>query len=397
MTSETAAVMTRHRYSMFLHAATLTFCLFLSMTRPGPAHGDDPVRIAVIFAKTGIAKAMHAISYEGASFAVDEVNEKGGVLGHQIEMVELDNKSTPIGSKQAAEEAVRRDVCCVIGAFWSSHSLAVAPILQKAGVPMIAPMSTHPDITRVGDYIFRTCFTDALQGNVMARFARKDLGAEKAAVLINVSSHYSIGLAQHFIAGFTDAGGAVAWTGKYKEKTIDFSEMLRQLIRVRPDATFLPGYGRDSGLIIKQAANMNAGLTFLGGDGWGADIHNIAGNAINGSYFCGHWHPDAPFEESRRMIRNYRQKRGKEIKDNAFVPAYDAVMVLADAIARAGAWERKKLRDALAATRNFRGASGIITFDARGDPANKQAVILKYENGQQTFVKIYNPSPGKAP
>ncbi len=364
-----------------------------SRTAAAPA----PIRIAVIFAKTGIARAMHAISYAGAAFAADEVNEKGGVLGRPLEITELDNKSTPIGSKQAAEEAVRRDVCCVIGAFWSSHSLAAAPILQKAGVPMIAPMSTHPDVTRVGNCIFRTCFTDALQGKVMARFAREDLCAEKAVILINVSSHYSIGLAKHFAAGFTAAGGTVAREGKYKEKTVDFSEMLHHAAQARPDVAFLPGYIRDSGLIIKQAANMNAGLTFLGGDGWGADIRRIAGNAMDGSYFCGHWHPDAPFEESRRMMKLYREKRGGEIKDNGFVPAYDAVMVLADAIARAGSWKRKDLRDALAATKGFRGASGVITFDEHGDPANKQAVILKYENGRQTFVKIFDPPPDNTP
>jgi branched-chain amino acid transport system substrate-binding protein len=186
-----------------------------------------------------------------------------------LEVIELDNSSNSIGSKQAALKAVELDVVAVIGAAWSSHSLAIAPVLQQAQIPMISPISTNPKVTFIGNFIFRVCFIDPFQGEVMAQFAYRDLKARTAIILTNVNSDFSIGLAEFFEKSFIQSGGKVLWEGEYKEKAIDFSTTLKKVRLLQPNVVFVPGYIQDSALIIKQAKKMEIRSIFIGGDGWG--------------------------------------------------------------------------------------------------------------------------------
>ena len=130
---------------------------------------EDTVKVAAIFSKTGKAALENAPALNGIRFAVKELNQQGGVLGKQLELLEFDNKSTAIGSKIAAKRAINANVLTVFVALWSSHSLAVAPVCQAAKISMIAPASTNPKITLVGDYIFCACFIDSFQGKILAR------------------------------------------------------------------------------------------------------------------------------------------------------------------------------------------------------------------------------------
>ena len=356
------------------------------------AEATETIKIAAIFAKTGIAGKDNAPNFEGVSLAVEEINGQGGLLGRQLEVIELDNSSNSIGSKQAALKAVELDVVAVIGAAWSSHSLAIAPVLQQKQIPMISPISTNPKVTLIGNFIFRVCFTDPFQGKVMAQFAYRDLKARTAIVLTNVNSDYSIGLAEFFQKSFTQSGGKVLWEGDYKEKAIDFSTTLEKVRLLQPNVVFVPGYIQDSGLIIKQAKKMEIRSIFLGGDGWSGDrMYEYGGKAIEGGYYSQHWHSKVPFHRSQQLQANYHRKYGTKILPGVLPTSYDAVMVLADAIRRAQSLKHKKIRDTLAVTKNFQGATGTITIDENGDPVNKDAVIMKFENGTTVFVKTLKP------
>ena len=123
----------------------LLFCLALSV----PCVAFEPVKVAAIFAKTGLASHTNAFAFRGTALAMEEINESGGLLGHPVQLIEIDNQSTPLGSKQAAKNALDLGVTAVIGCSWSSHSLAMAPLLQEASVPMISPLSTNPEVTRI--------------------------------------------------------------------------------------------------------------------------------------------------------------------------------------------------------------------------------------------------------
>jgi branched-chain amino acid transport system substrate-binding protein len=350
----------------------------------------EPVRIVAIFSQTGIAAAHNEPLIPMVQLAVEEINGAGGILGRPIQLILLDNQSTPIGSRVAAEEAVRLKAAAVVGAHWSSHSLAMAPVLQQAGIPMISPGSTNPEVTRMGSYIFRACFLDSFQGVAMATFAIQDLKARTAVVVRNIDEAYSVMLAGYFKNAFIKGGGQVLLDEGYRGKAIDFSDIIKKVKRQPPDVIYLPGYTRDSGLFIKQAVKMEVRSIFLGGDAWD-EIEQIAGDAINGSYQSAPWHPQVPFPKSVYLQNRYRRKFMRNI-DNVSAPlAFDAVMLLADAMKRAASLSGEEIRQALAQTANFQGATGIFTFDENGDPKNKDVIIIQFKEGQRIFHKTLRP------
>ncbi|MBU2488160.1 MAG: ABC transporter substrate-binding protein [Proteobacteria bacterium] len=362
--------------------------LFL-LAAPLGARGGEPLRLAALAARTGDAAVSSLAMYQAVHFAVDEINAAGGLLDQQVEVVEFDSQSTALGSRQAAREAVAAGVLAVIGATWSSHSLAAAPVLQEAGVPMISPISTHPDVTRLGDCIFRVCFTDPFQGSVMARFAREDLKAATAVTLVNVSRTYSMSLADVFQENFTRLGGRIAWRGEFLADAANFGEILETVRRLAPDVIFLPGDYRDSAFIIGQTRNMGIQSLILGGDGFGPRLYDYIGSLADGCFYTTHWSRESPLPRSRAFIRRWEEKNG-ELRQTTIPLAYDAVMVLADAVRRAGSLDRKKVRAALAATRDFPGVTGSLSFDENGD-AVKPVMIEKLGNGKANFIRAVEP------
>jgi branched-chain amino acid transport system substrate-binding protein len=348
-----------------------------------------PIRLAAILPLSGKADVYGQAALKGARIAVDEINAKGGVMKQKLVLVLYDNKSTPLNTKQAALTAVSQNVVGAVGAIWSTHSLVTASVLQHAGVPMISPGSTAPEVTRVGNFIFRTCYTDDFQGALMADFAYQDLNCRKSAIMTNISETYSQILARYFAEAFTRNGGQVVFKGAYKGSAVDFGDLLMQLKPLAPQVVFIPGYSQDAGLLIKQSNTMGIQTTFIGGDAWDPHIQDFAGPALEGSYFSSHWHSGVPYKRSRVFIELYQKSYGYE-EISPFTPlAYDAVWLFVDAISRVDSLNKQKIRDALAATHNYPGATGNFTFNINGDPLKKGASILKFSKGQWHFYKAF--------
>lgn len=354
------------------------------------SYSSEPIKIGAIFSQTGIAAIHNQPLISMVQLAVEDINSRGGIEDRPIHLILLDNQSTPIGATIAAEEAIRLDVTAVIGAHWSSHSLAMAPLLQQAGIPMISPGSTNPGVTLVGDYIFRACFLDSFQGRAMARFAHEELLARRAVILRNIDEEYSVMLAEFFKDSFKELEGTVLLDLGYRGKAVDFKEIIKKIKVENPDVIYLPGYTRDSGLFIKQAKNMGLDTIFLGGDAWD-EIENYAGEAIEGSYQSSPWHPEVPFPLSRHLQGLYQRKFNNAIENMSAPLAYDAVYLLADAIARAGTNNRTQIRNQLAQTTEFQGATGEITFDTHGDPKNKEVIIIRFHDNERIFHKMIKP------
>jgi branched-chain amino acid transport system substrate-binding protein len=369
----------------------ITGCVLLIMNLPSaafPSNAQDSVKLALILAKTGIAAQDDTAAIDAARLAIEEINTRGGLLGHTVELLILDNVSTPIGAKMAAEKAVKLGVIGIIGSFRSSHSLAMVPVVQKAKIPMITPSSTNPDVTLGKEYVFRACFIDSFQGLIMAEYAYKYLHARKAVILTNANEIYSITLAQYFKSSFTMKGGNVLAEEQYPGTAVDFTKILSRVKQLRPDVLFIPGYSRDSGLLINQAVKMGIVAVFLGGDAWDVGISQYAGKAIEGAYQSNHWHSDVPFERNLHLKTAYLKKYGLKIIENMRIPlTYDSVYLFADAAKRAGSLNPEKIRDALSRTRDFKGATGTITFDQNRNPIGKEACILRFNNGSWTYLK----------
>lgn len=343
----------------------------------------EPVKIGAIFALTGKAVNSNRAAVLGTQLAVREINEQGGILSGPIELLMFDNQSTPIGSHMAAERAVKAGVAGIIGASWSSHSLAVAKVAAKHHLPMISPISTIPSLTAIGDSIFRVCYNDDFQGSALARFAFTDLAARRAVVFIDISSDFSMSIAKIFRRTFEGMGGTVVKEVEYKTGQEDYRPAIREALPHQADVVFLSGYDESGYLAAALQAAGNTAIP-IGSDGWDApSFFSSGGNRIVRGYFINHWLPDAIERGSRAFIEKF-QGEGDILAPTAL--AYDAVHILAAAIKKAGTTNSDKVVASLHSLRGFKGVTGDITFTPEGD-AVKQACIAEIRAGEPHFLK----------
>ncbi|HAA90642.1 MAG: Extracellular ligand-binding receptor [Thermoanaerobacterales bacterium 50_218] len=356
------------------------------------AKEPDVVRIGVFEPMTGLSAAGGQMTVEGIKLANKLYPE---VLGKKVQLFIVDNKSDKAEAKNAVTRLIERDkVVAIIGSYGSSLSMAAGDTVKKARVPAVGCSPTNPLVTLNNDYYFRVCFIDPFQGTVMAKYAYNDLNARTAAIIRNVSQDYSVGLCKYFEDAFKKLTGdpnCIVATLDYQDGTQDFTAQLTTVQQKEPDVIFAPGNYGDVALLIKQARELGLKQPFLGGDTLEApEFIQVGGQAVEGVVFSTHYSKDAPVTEmSKKFVEAYTQEYHKE--PNAFAAlGFDAYLVILDAIKRAGSIDSEKIRDALAETKDFEGATGIITFDENGD-ANKSAVILVVKNGEFKYLTTVNP------
>ena len=361
-----------------------------SKNQVGPQSADKIV-IGEVGSFTGDTAAFGIATHKGIELATQELNAAGGLLGKQVEIVKYDDQSKEEEAATATNRLIsQHKVVAILGEVASKRSKAMGPIAQSHKVPMISPSSTNPEVTMIGDYIFRVCFIDPFQGEVMARFASEHLKIKRVAILRDVGEDYSVGLANAFNDTFKKLGGEVVMDISYTNKDMDFKAQLTSLRSAKPEAIFVPGYYNQVGLIARQAKELGITVPLLGGDGWDApELTKIGGKSIDGSYFSNHYSPDDKSEVVQNFIKRYKEAYG-EVPNGLAAQGFDAALVLFDAIKRAGSVESKSLRDAIATTKQFQGVTGKITMDEKRN-ASKPAVVLKVENGEFKFVTSINP------
>ena len=367
--------------------ATFTIALLSATAKPD----GEPVKLGFFMSITGRDASFGEAALRGARLAVDELNSGEGILGRPVELVVEDNRSLTGESATAVKKLISRDkVVALIGECASSRTLEAAPLAQNAGIPLVTPASTNPRVTVVGDCIFRMCFADPFQGEVLANYAWKKLGLRKAALLTDPGSPYSTGLADVFSRTFTALGGAIVASQKYSGGDKDLRAQLTAIRAATPDAIFLPGYYVEAGLAAQQAAELGIHATLLGGDGFEApQLIEIGGAALNGTYYSTHYSADSANPLSQGFVKAYQARHGT-IPVGLSALTYDSVKLIADAITRAHTTERTALKNALAVTRDFPGVTGKTSFDAHRD-AQKEAAIITVRNGRCVFVDSVRP------
>ncbi len=357
----------------------------------GGQTNENEILVGEYSSLTGTTATFGQSTHRGLSMAVDETNLAGGILGKKIKLITEDTQSKPEEAAMAVTKLIFRDrVCAIIGEVSSSRSLAAAPICQDNGVPMVSNASTNPEVTRKGDYIFRVCYIDPFQGEILAKFAYNSLGCRRVAILKDVKNDYSVGLAQYFAEKFQELGGQITGEQAYSEGDTDFKAQLTAVKGAEPDAVIVPGYYTEAALIVKQARELNMQMPFIGGDGWdSAKLVEIGGAAMDNTFFSTAYSADDPNPVVQDFVKSYRAIYN-ESPDAFAVLGYDAGKLLFDAIGRAGNTKGENLRDALAATKNFPGVSGVITIDAERN-AQKSIVIIAVSEGQMKFRETINP------
>ncbi|MDB6168636.1 MAG: ethanolamine utilization protein EutJ [Verrucomicrobia bacterium] len=356
------------------------------------ASAQNPIKVGEFASLTGKEAAFGQSSHKGTLLAIEELNATGGALGRPFELITEDNQSKQGESATIAKKLISRDkIVALLGEVASGRSLEAAPIAQNARIPMISPSSTNPKVTEMGSYVFRVCFIDPLQGRLLAKFARSTLKAQRVALLTSVSSPYSVGLAKYFKEPFVEGGGEIIIEQKYSENDKDFKAQLTAIKPTKPDAVFVPGYYTEAALICKQARDLGIDVPIFGGDGWEApQLIEIGGTAVEGTYYTTHYSPESTSAAVQKFVKDFRAKFAGETPDAMSALGYDSAMVLADAIKRAGTTDGPKVRDALAATKNYSGITGSITIDRQRN-ATKSAVVVTVKDGKFKFVETIAP------
>ena len=377
-------------FSIF--SAALAAAIFFTGCKPAGSTGGDTIKIGEFASLTGTEATFGTSSHEGTLLAIEEINKTGGVLGKKLELLTEDNQSKAGESATVVNKLVSRDnVIAILGEVASSRSLEAAPICQQNKIPMISPSSTNPDVTKTGDYIFRVCFIDKFQAFVLANFATKTLNAKRIAVLTDVKSDYSKGLAKFFVEKFKSNGGEIISELDYNGNDKDFKAQLTNIKAANPDCIFVPGYYTAAALICVQAKQLGITVPLFGGDGWESEkLTEIGGGAVEGNYFSTHFSPEVATDVSKKFVENYSKRWSGKAPDALAACGYDSALVLADAIKRAGTTDGVKVRDAIAATKDFQAVTGKITINENRD-ASKSAVILKVEGGKFKYLQTVEP------
>jgi len=369
--------------------------LAFSCSRPtedANAPDRSTIKIGFFGDLTGPTFNFGKSAYNGVLMAADEINQYGGINGRRIDVVIEDDKGSPESAARLTAKLIDHDkVIAIIAGGTSGNSRAAAPKAQASHVPLISPSSTDPAVTQTGDYIFRACFVDSFQGEVMASFAVNTLKAQKAAILFDFNSPYGLGLTEYFKTSFTRLGGKIVAEQSYTQGDADFKGQLSTIRSAEPDVIYIPGYYGDVALIAKQARMIGLTQPLLGGDGWDApELWQLGGDSLNGSYITTHYSIDDPSPAIEAFVNTYKQRYGNLLPDAHAALAYDATRLLFDAITRAGSTDSAKIRDALAQTKNFGGVTGIITMDGNRN-AIKPAVVLKLQDVKSIYQETIQP------
>ncbi len=363
----------------------------------GEGAGAGEIVIGEYGSLSGENAAFGTSSANGAAIAFDEINAAGGVLGKKVRVVTEDNQSKTEQVTTIVKKLINQDkAVAILGEVASSRSMAGSAVCEEAQIPMVSPSSTNQYVTvdkRTGlvkPYTFRVCFIDPFQGTVMARFAHGNQKYTKVAILYDVKQDYSTGLKQYFEEEFKKLGGEIVATESYTGGDTDFRAQLTSIKNANSAAIFIPGYYNDAGNIARQARSLGLTQQFLGGDGWSdPGLFPLGGDAIEGTCISDHYSAENPDPVVQNFVTQYKQ-RFNQVPSGLSACAYDAAKILCDAIQRAGSTQPNAIASALAATQNFKGATGNISINELHN-AVKPITVVTCANGAFKYVTTINP------
>jgi branched-chain amino acid transport system substrate-binding protein len=331
---------------------------------------------------------------EGIELAVEEVNKAGGVKGKPLKLIVEDDKSNPAETTNKVLQLIDRDkVVALLGEVASERSKAGGIVANRKKIPMISPSSTNADVTKVGPFVFRACFTDDLQGQMAAHFVADTLKKKKVAILFASNDLYSSGLAKEFREEAKKIGLEVVGEKGFLKTETNFTTYITELRDAKPEVIYAPIYYNAMIPAARQARAAGVkGDMFLGADGWHTDaLVKDAGEEMDGAYLTDHFAPDMPLPSSKLFVKSYQDKYKRDPSSLASM-GYDAAKMLADAIGRAKTDTPESIRDAIAETRGFMGASGSISMNAERN-ADKPIVIVQIKDRKFVYHSTIDRKP----
>ncbi|MGL5207421.1 MAG: ABC transporter substrate-binding protein [Acidaminococcaceae bacterium] len=384
--------------SKIITSLAIASVLVASLVAGCGGKGDKDIKIGMVYELTGNTASYGTSAANGAKLAFKEINSSGGVLGKQIKIVSADNKGEPSESANAMSKVISQDkVVAVTGFTVSSCGIAASAVAEANKIPFVAAATVNPKVTfdertgKVKDYTFRACFIDSFQGTVGANFALNGLKANKTAIMVDSSSDYSKGLTEIFRSTYVKAGGKIVAEEAYLQKDQDYKPILTKIKAQNPDLLYIPGYYEDVGKIIKQARELGMTIPVLGADAWDSPVLVEMGGAqpLNNTYFTNFYSIEDKNPVSNAFVEAYKKEYG-QTPDSMAAMGYDAAKLLVDAIKRADSTDAKKIKEALAATKNFNSVSGEMSLNERHD-AVRGVVIIELKDGKQVYKETVKP------
>lgn len=374
-----------------------TMCLTMAVASSGCAGSSassDVIKVGWIGSLSGDQAVWGQCESDTIKMYFDELNAAGGVLGKKVEVVAYDTRGDGTEAVNAVKRLTTQDkVVAILGPNASGQAIPISSVLEETKVADIATVATNPKVTVVDGvvkpYNFRVCFIDPYQGAVGAGFSADVLNAKKAAILYDVGDDYSQGISQYFEEFFVKKGGTIVAKEAFKTGDVDFRPQLTKIKAAEPDVLFMPFVYKEVALSSKQARELGITATFVGTDTWPSEqLITMAKEAIDGSYVVNHL--DYADPDVQELKNKYKEKFGKEAEINAYL-AWDACAMLVDAIKRANSVDTEQIKNALETT-NIKGITGqIVIGKDTHNPENKEAAIIKIENGEYKFVQKYKP------
>jgi len=353
----------------------------------GSAQQGDTIKVGINTELSGAVASYGTNAANGALLAIEEINAAGGVLGKQLEPLQRDCKSVADEAMSVSAALVGEGIVAQIGPLTSGNVAGSTPVMMENQIPLLAPAATAVNVTvdektnKVRDFIFRVCYLDSDQGRRMANFALEDLGVKTAAIYGSTSDDYATGLAKYFKEEFTSKGGTIVAEEGFVNGDKDFRATLTKIKNANPEFIYVPGYYTEVAVLIKQAREMGITCPIGGGDGWDSpDMVSVAGaEALNNTFFTNHYSVEDPDPAIQKFVEAYKAKYNK-LPDSFAALGYDAAILLADAIERAGEADPIKIKEALEATKDFPGITGKMSMDENHNPV-KNIVVIEYKDG----------------
>ena len=345
----------------------------------------DTVKLGNSAPLTGPVSIYGITTNNGIKLAIEEINEAGGILGKKVEWKEYDDKGEITDAVTNYNKLMEDEVSAIFGGVPSKPSLAIAEASVNDGIVYITPTGTQANITEGKENVFRTCFTDPFQGEVLANFSKNNLNAKKLAVLRNQSSDFSMGVADVFVEKAKELGLEVVADESYGDNDTDFKAQLTKVRKEEPDVLFIPDYYEKVALIAPQVRDAGIDATLVGADGWDTVLSVMdesSFDAIDGSYFANQFTLEDPSEKVQKFIKDYKEKYGEDPSTFA-AEGYDTVYLYKQAVEAADSFDWDKVIASLKDI-SFDGITGSFTYDENNNPV-KTAKMIRIENGEYKF------------
>ncbi len=344
--------------------------------------------MGVLFPLTGQDALYGREAMRGLEIALQQINlERASRSLSPIRIILRDTQSKEGETSIAVRDLIyRQGVSALIGELDSGRCMEAAPIAERSGIPFISPAATTDRLTKLGKYIFRTCFENSQQAKAMAAFAWNS-GFRRVALLIDPSKEYSSNLGQTFESEFRNLGGTVVSRQNISDCQ-DFSPQLLSIQSSEPDLLVLPLLHVEGAVVAKRIRALGLNMPILGGDGWDTpDLVTWGGDFIEGSYFVSHYSPDSENSHPSQFSQNYQTIFGTHGSALSAL-THDAILVLGEALRDTD--QPEKIRENLLKIRNLPVATGMFSFASDRNP-RKHVFVTRLEKGKFIPCATLNP------